>query len=72
MASSVDLPQPDGPAIDRYSPFFTSKWMPESACVSTSSVTNTLLTLSSRISGSEPFSMSLTLFDENREHFSST
>src|SRR5204863_6261744 len=57
MASSVDFPQPDGPEMDRYSPFFTSKWMLCSACVSTSSVTKTLLTLSSRISGCEPFSI---------------
>src|SRR5438874_2288057 len=51
MASKVDLPQPDGPEIDRYSPFFTSKWMLWRACVSTSSVTKTLLTFSSRSSG---------------------
>ncbi len=38
MESSVDLPQPDGPAIEMYSPFLMSRWMPESACVSTSSV----------------------------------
>src|SRR5579863_9625190 len=57
MASRVDLPQPDGPAIDRYSPFLTSKWIEESACVSTSSVTKTLLTLSSRINDCAPVSM---------------
>src|SRR5580698_6382068 len=57
MASRVDLPQPDGPAIDRYSPFLTSKWMEESACVSTSSVTKTLLTLSSRINDCAPVSI---------------
>src|SRR4051794_32094104 len=51
MASSVDLPQPDGPEIERYSPFLTSKWMLWRACVSTSSVTKTLLTFSSRSSG---------------------
>src|SRR5947199_8247715 len=51
MASSVDLPQPDGPEIDRYSPFLTSKWILCRACVSTSSVTKTLLTFSSRSSG---------------------
>ncbi len=28
MASSVDLPQPEGPEIERYSPLWTSKWMP--------------------------------------------
>src|SRR5262252_1894846 len=58
MASRVDLPQPDGPAIDRYSPFLTSKWMPERACVSTSSVTKTLLTLSSRMRACESLSIS--------------
>src|SRR5712692_2082871 len=51
MASRVDFPQPDGPEIDRYSPFLTSKWMLWRACVSTSSVTKTLLTFSSRSSG---------------------
>src|SRR3974377_854740 len=57
MASSVDLPQPDGPAIDRYSPFFTSKFTSERACVSTSSVMKTLLTPSSRIFASCPLFM---------------
>src|SRR5947208_1865743 len=57
MASSVDFPQPEGPAIERYSPFFNSKWTAERACVSTSSVTNTLLTLSIRMSGSELLSI---------------
>src|SRR5436309_2459695 len=57
MASRVDFPQPDGPEIERYSPFFTSKWILCSAWVSTSSVTKTLLTASSRISGWEPFSI---------------
>src|SRR5580765_7961605 len=42
--SSVDLPQPDGPAIDTYSPFATSRLTSESACVSTSSVRKTLAT----------------------------
>src|SRR5437764_3179603 len=51
MASKVDFPQPDGPEIERYSPFLTSKWMLWRACVSTSSVTKTLLTFSSRSSG---------------------
>src|SRR5437588_11335586 len=51
MASRVDFPQPDGPEIDKYSPFLTSKWMLWRACVSTSSVTKTLLTFSSRSSG---------------------
>src|SRR5438270_13575154 len=41
---SVDFPQPDGPAIAMYSPLLISRWMPASACVSTSSVKNTLVT----------------------------
>src|SRR5512143_3143539 len=57
MASSVDLPQPDGPAIERYSPFLTSKWTFDKACVSTSSVTKTLLTFSSRMSACDPLSI---------------
>src|SRR5215469_8368247 len=54
MASRVDLPHPDGPAMDRYSPLCTSMWMSARACVSTSSVIKTLLTASSLISDSEP------------------
>ena len=27
--SSVDLPQPDGPAIETYSPLAISRWMPD-------------------------------------------
>src|SRR5688500_16635984 len=42
--SSVDLPQPDGPAIAMYSPLLISRWMPARAWVSTSSVKNTLVT----------------------------
>src|SRR5918994_1560029 len=42
--SSVDLPQPDGPAIAMYSPLLISRWMPARACVSTSSVKNTFVT----------------------------
>jgi hypothetical protein len=72
MASSVDLPQPEGPAIDRYSPFATSMWMPDSACVSTSSVTKTLLTFSSRISGCEPLSIVIYPFYEKRENLVQT
>src|SRR5271157_2792360 len=72
MASSVDLPQPEGPAIDRYSPFATSTWMLDSACVSTSSVTKTLLTFSSRISGCEPLSIVIYPFYENRENLVQT
>src|SRR6185436_11123024 len=48
--SSVDLPQPDGPAMETYSPFPISMWMPDKACVSTSSVKNTFVTPSSLIS----------------------
>src|SRR6476620_587381 len=48
--SSVDLPQPDGPAIAMYSPVLISRWLPASACVSTSSVKNTLVTPSRWIS----------------------
>src|SRR5215208_4663928 len=44
MESSVDLPQPDGPAIAMYSPLLISRWMPARACVSTSSVKNTFVT----------------------------
>src|ERR1019366_4378457 len=67
MASSVDLPQPEGPPIDRYSPFATSMWIADSACVSTSSVTKTLLTASSRSSGCEPLSIVIYPFYESRE-----
>src|SRR4026208_785703 len=48
--SSVDLPQPDGPAIAMYSPVLISRWIPASACVSTSSVKKTLVTPSRWIS----------------------
>ena len=51
IESSVDLPQPDGPAIDTYSPLPISRWTSESACVSTSSVRNTLSTDFSWITG---------------------
>src|SRR5438477_5461395 len=50
MDSSVDLPQPDGPAIDTYSPLSIWRWMPDNACVSTSSVKNTFVTPSSLMS----------------------
>src|SRR6185503_18880484 len=49
--SSVDFPQPDGPAIAMYSPLRISRWIPASACVSTSSVKNTFVTPSRWISG---------------------
>src|SRR4051812_33799788 len=41
---SVDLPQPDGPAMAMYSPLLISRWIPARACVSTSSVKNTFVT----------------------------
>src|SRR6266545_667721 len=50
--SNVDLPQPDGPAIETYSPRSTTRSMPASACVSTSSVRNTFVTPCSLINGS--------------------
>src|SRR5579863_2586079 len=53
--------------MDRYSPFFTSKWMPDNACVSTSSVTKTLLTCSNRIKGSAPLSITFPFY-ENRQY----
>src|SRR5439155_11940760 len=52
--SSVDLPQPDGPAIDTYSPLPIWRWIPDKACVSTSSVKNTFVTPSSLMSGCDP------------------
>src|SRR3982751_1415941 len=48
--SSVDFPQPDGPAMAMYSPLLISRWMPASACVSTSSVKKTFVTPSRWIS----------------------
>src|SRR5713101_3570623 len=48
---SVDLPHPDGPAIDTYSPFATSRLTSDNACVSTSSVKNTLSTDFNLITG---------------------
>src|SRR5258708_35548945 len=44
MESSVDLPHPEGPAIETYSPALISRWMPDRAWVSTSSVRKTLVT----------------------------
>src|SRR6266481_9536317 len=41
---SVDLPHPEGPAMDTYSPLATSRLTSDRACVSTSSVRNTLAT----------------------------
>ena len=50
IESSVDLPQPDGPAMAMYSPLLISRWIPASAWVSTSSVKNTFVTPSRWIS----------------------
>src|SRR5262245_30463497 len=47
MASRVDLPQPEGPAMATYSPLRISRWTPERAWVSSSSVKKTFLTASS-------------------------
>ena len=55
MESSVDLPQPEGPAMATYSPLLICRWIPDSACVSTSSVKKTFVTPSSLISAC-PFS----------------
>src|SRR5882757_4321437 len=52
--SSVDLPHPDGPEIDTYSPRAISMFTSASACVSTSSVTNTLVRLCSLTTGGGP------------------
>src|SRR5262245_12694797 len=51
MERSVDFPHPEGPAIDTYSPFRISRWMPDRAWVSTSSVKKTFVTPSSAIRG---------------------
>src|SRR5438034_3027751 len=53
--NKVVFPQPDGPAIETYSPVRISRWIPESAWVSTSSVRKTFLTPFNRIKGVEPF-----------------
>src|SRR6185436_2220638 len=53
--SRVVLPQPDGPAIETYSPFLISRWIPERAWVSTSSVRKTLVTPSRSIKVSGEF-----------------
>src|ERR1700733_14510619 len=52
MARRVDLPQPDGPEMEMYSPRWMSRSMPSRAWVSTSSVTNTFLTACMWIRGS--------------------
>src|ERR1700687_1496551 len=51
----VDLPQPDGPAIDTYSPRSIWTLTFESACVSTSSVEKTLVRSCSLMTGGGPF-----------------
>src|SRR4029434_1749447 len=55
--SKVVLPQPDGPAMETYSPGRMSRWIPDSAWVSTSSVRKHFVTLFSRIRGSDPLFM---------------
>jgi hypothetical protein len=47
MESSVDLPHPDGPAMETYSPRWTSRLTPDKARVSTPSVRNTFVNPSS-------------------------
>src|ERR1035437_6230430 len=59
MERSVDLPQPEGPAMETYSPCLISMWMPERAWVSTSSVRKTLVTASSLMSNSDMGGMRL-------------
>src|SRR6185436_20985477 len=49
--SRVDFPQPEGPAIDTYSPCAISRCTPARACVSTSSVKKTFVTPSSLMTG---------------------
>ncbi len=58
IASSVDFPQPEGPEIETYSPRRNSRWIPASACVSTSSVTKTFVTPSICNNGSFAFMLS--------------
>src|ERR1700720_1374030 len=50
MANSVDLPQPEGPEMETYSPFRIFSSIPASAWVSTSSVVKTLETVCNEIS----------------------
>src|SRR5215208_935734 len=70
MDSSVVLPQPEGPAIETYSPFLISRWMPDRAWVSTSSVKNTLVTPSRWIRDPlEPFISSDLLFSVQAKAF---
>ena len=51
IESSVDLPQPDGPPIETYSPRAISTLTFDSACVSTSSVENTFVRSCSLMTG---------------------
>src|SRR4051812_29707038 len=51
IESSVDLPHPDGPEIDTYSPRAMCRLTSSSACVSTSSVTNSLVRWSREMTG---------------------
>src|SRR6266850_741114 len=51
---SVDLPHTEGPEIETYSPRTISSVTSESACVSTSSVTNTLVRFRSFTTGGGP------------------
>src|SRR6266852_5038431 len=44
MESSVDFPQPEGPAMEMYVPFLISRCISDKACVSTSSVKKTFFT----------------------------
>src|SRR5882724_9351974 len=44
MESSVDFPQPEGPAMEMYVPFLISRCISDRACVSTSSVKKTFFT----------------------------
>src|SRR5260221_924596 len=57
IESKVDLPQPDGPAIDTYSPRSICTLTFDSACVSTSSVENTLVRSCSLMTGGAPFGL---------------
>ena len=63
IESSVDLPQPDGPAIETYSPRRIRSSIECSAWVSTSSVKKTLLTPSRWISGSPSFSVCIRVME---------
>src|ERR1700688_398138 len=55
IESRVDLPHPDGPPIETYSPRSISTLTFDSACVSTSSVAKTLVRSWSLMTGGGPF-----------------